>query len=162
MDVSLCWQTAQTPTSDLAGDLRLLDQDGQPVVTHSFTIGSRYPMSRWKAGDVVRDQLTVRLPATLMTNDYRWTLSVAGEARTLGALRLTAPQRLFTGPPVTHTLNAKLGPVTVFGANLPEGAAVGDPLPVTLVWKADDLMPESYRVFLHLLNTDGALGLVKV
>jgi hypothetical protein len=160
-----CWQVQGTsaeraPQAPLAAEISLLDGQGQRVLTRAFTPGAPYPASRWQPGDALRDQVDLRLPAAAATGAYTWSLSVNGSAPlSVGELRVTAPQRAFAPPAVAETLDATLGPVTLVGLDVPRaGAARGAQLPVTLVWRANALLPDSYHVFVHLLGPDGALA----
>ncbi len=155
---SLCWSASASPTTDLAGELRLVDAQGSAAAAQAFVLGGRYPTSRWGAGQTVRDQVKISLPAAVETGDYHWEIQVGERALTLGALHVTAPERVFTAPPVEHALEANLGPVTLVGVNLPRAAvSPGQPVSAALVWKSNQVMANSYHVFVHLLNDDGAL-----
>lgn len=156
--VSLCWHADHEPfpSFDWSIQLELIGEQGV-VVSEPRIIVPGYPTSRWKDGDVMRDQWRVRLPAALKTGDYRWQIS-AGVTTSVGTLHVTEPPRAFSAPIVPHLLNADLGPVTLFGVDVsPPSAAPGTPLTVALVWKADELMDTSYHVFVHLLAPDGSL-----
>lgn len=156
--VSLCWHADHEPfpSFDWSIQLELIGEQGM-VVSEPRIIVPGYPTSRWKAGDVMRDQWRVRLPAGLKTGDYRWQIS-AGVTTSVGTLHVTAPLRTFTPPNVPQILNANLGPVTLVGTDVsPPSAASSAPLAVTVIWKANKLMDTSYHVFLHLLGPDGTL-----
>jgi hypothetical protein len=156
--VSLCWHADHEPypSFDWSFQLELIGEQGT-VISQPRIIAPGYPTSRWKMGDVMRDQWRVRLPASLETGDYHWQIS-AGVTSWVGSLHVAAPPRMFTAPSAARTQNADLGPVTLFGVDVsPASAARGAPLTVTFVWKADELMDTSYHVFLHLLGPDGTL-----
>ncbi|MGC9393817.1 MAG: glycosyltransferase family 39 protein [Anaerolineae bacterium] len=59
----------------------------------------------------------------------------------------------------TTSLDARFGDVITFeGYALPETTfAPGDIVPLTLFWQAEATPAERYKVFVHLLNADGAL-----
>jgi hypothetical protein len=163
--ISLCWQVVGSSAEDaphaaLSAELRLLDGRGRVAAAQPFTPGSPYPASRWRPGDVLRDQVEVRLPAALETGAYTWTLVVNdSQPVTLGALAVTAPERSFSPPPVDVVLDAGLGPVSVYGLSGPRtGLTPGTDLNLTLVWRANAGLPESYHVFVHLLAPDGSLA----
>jgi hypothetical protein len=100
--VSMCWHTAQEPyNTDWSVRLELLDPQGVPVLAQIHTVAPGYPTSRWKIGDVMRDQWRVRLPASLETGDYHWQIS-AGVTSWVGSLHVTAPPRTFTAPNVAR------------------------------------------------------------
>lgn len=109
------------------------------------------------AGATLRDQLTFRLPADLTTGDYTWALAAGDQVSRLGTLHVTAPERTFIAPDLEHVVAGDLGPVTLHGWEAAPEAAPGVSLPVTLAWRADELMADSYHVFLHLISAEGAL-----
>ncbi len=157
--VSLCWTAISAPGTDLTGELRLEDSAGNGLAAKTFTLGGTYPASRWTAGDVLRDQVTVLLPAGLPTGGYSWSASVAGgPAVPLGQLAVTAPARSYSAPTVDKQLNADLGPITLFGLSGPgPDLAPGADLTVTLAWRANQTPDQSYHVFVHLQNGAGDL-----
>src|SRR5690606_12601254 len=67
-------------------------------------------------------------------------------------------QRAFEPPPAEERIEAALGPLSVYGLSVARTAPRGAELPLTLVWRAEALMPESYHVFVHLLAPDGSLA----
>jgi hypothetical protein len=163
--VSPCWQVVgnsaeAAPHAPLEAELRLLDPAGAVAAAQPFIPGAPYPASRWQPGDALRDQVDVPLPAALETGDYTWALVVNGSPPlTLGTLAVTAPERTFDPSAVAETLNASLGPLSLYGLSVPRaGQARGTDLPLALIWRADALMPESYHVFVHLLAPDGTLA----
>jgi hypothetical protein len=160
LPVSLCWQAAVAPGADFSGELRLLDAGNEVRAAQPFTLGGPYPASRWAPGDVLRDLVTLRVPAELETGEYTWAVVVSGGPQIgLGLLAVTAPDRMYATPPVGHRVGADLGPITLYGLALPAApTAAGAQLPVTLYWRADETPPASYHVFLHLEGPAGALA----
>jgi hypothetical protein len=74
-------------------------------------------------------------------------------------IEIVAPDRQWTAPPLDVSTDSVLGGVvTLLGANLePKSAQLGPgtTFTVTLVWRAEQDIDRSYRVFLHLLGADG-------
>jgi hypothetical protein len=157
--VSLCWVANSALTTDLTGQLRLADTNGMVLAVRSFTLGGSYPASRWAAGDVLRDQVTVLLPARLATGQYTWSASVAeGSPVPLGVESITAPARIFESPPVETRLDANLGPITLWGVSgPPPGLAPGADLKLVLAWLANQTPNQGYHVFVHLQSADGTI-----
>ncbi len=147
----LCWAAARPAPALNTARLVLKDQAGRAVLTQPLAVDT----ARWRAGDVVRFQLPVRLPAGLETGTYHWVLAQATAALELGSLAVTAPERVFSPPALGHALQAGLGPVTLAAADAPAALVRGAPLAVTLVWRADAPLPDSYHVFVHLTGADG-------
>ena len=158
--VSLCWAATSAPSADLRGQLRLADTYGMILAAQSFTLGGHYPTSLWKAGDVLRDQVTVLLPAALASGQYTWSVSVGDrQAVAVGQETVTAPQRSYATPSVETRLDANLGPITLLGVSGPAAsAAPGSDINVTLAWLDNQTPDQSYRVFVHLQAADGMLA----
>jgi hypothetical protein len=159
------WRADRQPAQDLTVHLALLAQDGSPVAGYDLPPTARWhPTSAWQPGDVWRGQHVLNIPADLDSGDYTWQLSIEPPHQFTSlpsALHVIAPDRTFSSPPVDVQIDARMGNVaTLVGANLkPETSNLkpGNPLTVTLVWRAEDTPPASYHVFLHLLGPDGTL-----
>ncbi|MBE9508748.1 MAG: hypothetical protein IMY86_11955, partial [Chloroflexi bacterium] len=76
-------------------------------------------------------------------------------------IHVTAPPHTFTAPPVGIEVEIPLGNIaTLVGATLePETGNLepGSSVTITLIWRAEDTATKSYRVFLHLLDSEGNL-----
>jgi hypothetical protein len=160
--LSLCWQATAAPGADQQGQLRLADSTGMVLLARTFPLGGTFPASRWASGDVVRDQVSVLLPAALGSGAYSWSMSVTGAdgiataPAAIGLLSVTAPARGFTAPPVQTTLNAALGPITLYGlSGLNQTIKPGGDLALSLAWLDTATPPRSYNVFVHLQAPDG-------
>jgi len=157
--VSLCWTATAAPGADLSGQLRLASANGMIVATQPFTLGGQYPASHWKPGDVLRDQVTLLLPAALASGQYSWSVSVAGgQAVALEQEAVTAPMRQYAAPAVATRLDANLGPITLLGfSGLGPRASPGSDLNLTLQWLDNQTPDQSYHVFVHLQAADGSI-----
>jgi len=157
--VNFCWQFASPSVAAISADLTLLDADGRLRAAQPFNLGGPHAAGPWADGDVLRDQVIVRLPADLETGDYHWALTVAdGAPLTFAPLAVTAPERIYAPPPGLESVAADLGPVTLFGLLRPATpVAPGGAPTLTLVWRADELLATSFHVFVHLLAADGTL-----
>ncbi len=171
--LTLLWQAREAPEEDLMARLRLLDAEGEEAASFDRPpVRDDFPTNRWRAGEIWRGQHHLRLPARLQNGEHRWTLQVCqkngancqpvGQAVTLGALQVDAPERHWEAPALDVEVGTRLGDVaTLLGAsyeptNLPVYESTT--ITVTLVWRAEAEMETSYRVFLHLLGTDGTLA----
>jgi hypothetical protein len=160
------WHADRQPTQDLTVHLALLALDGTAAAGYDLPPTARaHPTSAWQVGDVWRGQHFLNLPAELDSGDYAWRLSLEPIHQSTSlpsTLHVIAPDRTFTPPPVDVQIDARLGNVaTLVGANVKPvtlNLKPGDPLTVTLVWRAEDTPSASYHVFLHLLGANGALA----
>jgi hypothetical protein len=156
---------AAVGAKDLTVHLALLALDGSAAAEYDIPPTVEWhPTSAWQPGDVWRGQHILHLPAALDNGGYTWQLSMRPTRRAThlpSTLHVTAPDRTFTPPPVDVEIDTRLDNVaTLVGANLEPGTSdlkPGDPLTVTLIWRAEDTPATSYHVFLHLLGPDGAL-----
>ena len=146
--------------------LILEETDGDNGAQFGFQLSPDYPSGRWQPDEVLRDQYIFRLPAALPGGEYRWRLTLlrpdgspVGEFLPRGGLNVIAPERSFSAPAGTEPLHVPLGNVAVLAGYLLDGYSVtaGDKLALTLVWRARAETPESYRVFVHLLDERGVL-----
>ena len=77
LHLALFWQAMASQPNDVELTLQLLDSSGQVRLTHrSAPVEGRYPLSRWQAGEIVRDQHHLFLPADLRPGTYRLLLSI--------------------------------------------------------------------------------------
>lgn len=90
-------------------------------------------------------------------------LFVVSDAATLqvGEVTLDVGEHTFTPPELDYELDAQVGDVaTLLGFDLAPGEAfaVGDPVTLTLAWRADPgAVDTDLTVFVHLLGADGAV-----
>jgi hypothetical protein len=164
--LTLAWKADATPVVDYTARLTLVGSDGQVALQQDFPpVRADFPTGRWTAGDWWRAQHGFRLPASLDSGAYRWQLALCAEACTgqeataqLGALTITAPDRIFTPPPLEISLNAPFGDLaTLLGANFSSAPVLPGPFTLTLAWRAEAEMTTSYRVFVHLVDEEGQI-----
>jgi hypothetical protein len=173
MQISLFWLVEREgELPELMAHLTLADASGAPVAEWTLPpVSDDWPTTRWQPGDLWRGQHLFRLPGRLESGIYRWELQLSDPATRfpesplpLGHLRVEAPERLWDQPPLQIPLAVELGGVvTLLGVDLAPASALARPisapatLNVTLAWQAGREMETSYRVFLHLLGSDGRL-----
>jgi hypothetical protein len=168
---------AGRPEQDLRVALSLVGPDGEPVLVETLPL-SRYPTSRWRAGEAIHELYDLRLPAELEGGAYTLALAVlderaqilplsgTGERATLGTLRVSVQERLFELPqPPQRPLELSLTPaagsdgpvISLLGYDLvlPAGDSAQDRLSLTLYWRCERAMETSYSVFVHLLDEAG-------
>lgn len=146
--------------------LSLEDIDGETEAQFDFQLSPEFPAGRWQPGEALRDQYIFRLPASIPGGAYSWRVNLLGpDGSTVGeyltgiSLNVSAPVRSFSAPDGTVPVNVSLGDTAVLSGYLlnRRSVAVGDKLALTLVWKARTEIPESYRVFVHLIDESGGL-----
>jgi hypothetical protein len=156
--LTLFWQAVQQPTQNDSATLELIDDRARVVVTQEFPLGAgRYPTAQWRAGEQIVDLDRVRVPVELGSGAYRWRVSLGrGEPIDLGDLQVTAPARSFATPTRAHPLDQTLGrQATLLGYDIAGCKMPGAECRVKLWWRAEQDMPESYKVFVQLLDVNG-------
>jgi hypothetical protein len=170
--VSTLWRAHERPADDLAVHLAVVTPGETTAASYILPPSAAwYPTSVWKEGDLWLGQHPLRLPAHLLAGDYRWVLKVCPQAARscapvgpevdLGPFAVKPITRTWTPPAVDYATEAELGRVaTLLGASLAPDLGTLSPgatVTVTLVWRAESEVGDSYRVFLHLLGPEGAL-----
>ena len=161
LTLALFWAAPETPTADHALELRLRPSDGSaPPLRHTLPLAS-LPTSHWRAGDAWRGQYRLTLPPHLPSDEYTWEVAFCpagvcgGDAPTavLSSLRLTAPARLFSPPPMPLVVDESLGGIgRLAGATITPTPAG---LTVELVWQALTETETRYKVFVQALDEAG-------
>jgi hypothetical protein len=166
------WRADEKPHEDLSLNLTLVSEDGSSVAEYELPpVAAWHATTAWQAGDVWRGQHSLRLPTRLESGSHTWRLQVCssisggchpdGSGVSLDQLQVDAPERSWVAPPLHVATDVRLGDVvTLLGAVMdPQSASLspGSSLAVTLAWRAEAELAESYLVFLHLLGPQGTL-----
>jgi hypothetical protein len=161
--VTLLWRVTGPISGDGQVTLHLAEADGTAILTATAPIAPHYPPDQWQPGDRLRSEILLRLPAHTPDGEHAWQVQLGPVAPSwpIGWLRIHAPERLWSAPPLAIRTNALLGSfATLLGANLQSPTSnlqLPATLTVTLVWRAEAEMDTSYRVFLHLVGPDGSI-----
>ncbi len=155
--LTLFWQAAQKPAQDYRATIELVDAQNQVVLAQDFPLGGdRFPASHWDTNEQVVDLARVRVPANLASGSYRWNVSIEnGEPIDLGELRVSAPERSFEVPPLENPINQRLGKQVALIGQDASCTQTDAECRVKLWWRAEKDMPESYKVFVQLLDANG-------
>ena len=155
LPVALYFQIVDKPKSDLvfAVDLaqRLFPFLG-PLTTRAH-VSSSIPAQDLAAGDIVRNDVSLRVPADA-SGDYELQFVAAGAAVGLGNVRVQPLARATNPPPISHPFSARVGDAVEFlGYDLnTDEARRGGTLSLTLYWRARRSMQTSYTVFTHVID----------
>ncbi len=124
-----------------------------------------YPVQMWTPGRTVRAQARFTIPGDLAPGAYRATLAVVdpttnqvrGQAR-LGIVRVVDRPRAFVLPELGASLDvAWQDGIRLARVQMPERAAPGEALQMTLVWQADGPAARNWKVFIHLVDEAGVV-----
>ena len=174
---NLYWQVDQPPNRELTLTLDLVDRQGQVLVSRSASpVSAACPPALWQGGELLWAQQDLLLPPDAQAGAYRLRLSLRDsggrqlpvrdrwkvwtwgqETVDLATVQVLEVPRNFARPPMEHALEMQ----STVGIDLLgfDGAAKrlspGQPLDVTLYWRAAAVPRQNYKVTLQLLAADG-------
>ena len=168
LPVTLFWQSLIDTPEPVKVQLQLQDLSGQSIVTYQQP--PTYASSNWRHGTLLRDPHDISLPPTLLPGEYQLTLAlvkpdetpllVAGQSR----LRLTTVatvDRPHTFEPPAPQIDLTVifgGQARLVGLDLPRTEVrAGETLPLTLYWQGLERFDRSWKVFVHLVDSEGQI-----
>jgi hypothetical protein len=163
------WRAERPPQGIYKVYADLVDEEGQPIATLTFLPGApQHATHQWQAGEVVRDQqvwtIPLHTPPGLYAIHFR---AQVGEGQSHGPVWLSGlkmevvtVERQIDAPTIAHKIEANFGDrATLLGYNLsPTSPQPGETLQLTLYWRAEKEMNRSYKVFAHLLDSEGRIS----
>ncbi len=159
LSVPLVWHSTVQLRQTAQLEIWLQNSETAIPLRQNVTIGGeQFPTSMWRAGETVRQWLTVQLPADLPAGAYTLALrSPATAAVSLGDIAINGRPRTFTLPE-----NLPYHPDAVIGNRVRLGglsidAPAANQLNLTLYWQALAPMDTSYTVFVHILDETGKI-----
>jgi len=152
LPLTLCWQALAAPLPDYSVEVRLEGRESVSLYKDAPVYGL-LPFSRWRAGQVVEDRLSLRIPRALGPGTYTVRLYVGSTpVADLGSLAVASLERDFALPHPTHPLTADFGDeIRLLGYDVGP-VQPGQPFAVTLYWQALRETEEDYTVFVHLVD----------
>jgi hypothetical protein len=162
--LTLFWRSLKEMDRPYAALLQLVNEGGEIEVEETFPVTSEaYPTTQWQAGEVVRSQHYLSVPAETSAGRHRLQLAVVDQtglplaaAIDLSELEVEVPERRMALPSIDNPMEVNLGDeVTFLGYDL-ETASVGpgDTLRLTLYWQPRKGIAGWYKVFTHLLDDE--------
>jgi hypothetical protein len=162
--LTLLWRSLRKMNQPYAVCLQLADEGGGIASEKIFPIATdSYPTTRWQAGEVVRSQHYLPVPAETSAGRHRLQLAVVDqEGKPLAAaidlieLEIEVPERRMALPSIENPMEINLGDgVTFLGYDLSVTVVrPGDTLRLTLYWQARREIASWYKVFTHLLDDE--------
>jgi len=156
VSVRLCWQATEDTLE--FEQLRLTLSDGPVPDLYAGSPAGGYGFADWRAGEIIEDRYTLRLPRTLSAGAYVLALYVdGGLAADLASMRVRPVARTFSTPSFVNTPDVTFASpdgdmIRFLGYEL--APATGGGLMVKLGWQALDEMSEDYVVFVHLRDAE--------
>jgi len=160
---------------DLKTSVLLRNDHGRTVAqSDGLLVGDRYPVERvWEVGETTRAYTILDLPPGLEPGEYSLDLRVYEDATgrvltvrqegtsplslaPLGLVHITQPRDLPDLSPQVERDGPAAHGVALIGIDpLPERASPGERLPLTLLWRAEELPTANLAVRLQLVDADG-------
>ncbi len=139
--LSLVWEAQDTPEANLLVYLRLVNAAGEVTwqSAGAVPVGGLYPTNAWRPGEYVQDYYEIAVPAYVAPGPYQLEAGLFppfapgpdGWAE-VGEVEVPMPE---PPPEPGHLLRARMGDQWLLGYDLPETAAHGAVVPVTLYWQ---------------------------
>ena len=172
--VTLYWEVLERFDRDYTVFVQLQDHAGRTVTQETSWPGlGAYPTRLWKPGTIVVDRYPVSFPVDAVTpsllkikvgffipyTDQGLPSRSADGSTTpdvFGKLRLLPDKVVLPDPSVPIEVRLGDDGIRLLGYDLVVGAqSEGQPIEVTLYWKADRSLTQDYTVFVHLRRPDG-------
>ncbi|MCL4534614.1 MAG: glycosyltransferase family 39 protein [Bacteroidetes bacterium] len=156
LPVTLVWQARRAVELDYQPAIEVVGDDGSLIASQQGSpVDGTYPTSRWAAGEVVREERDVQMPARAPVGHAAVVLALDdGTRRTIGEVTLRAPNRRFDMPATARRVDVQFGGMlSLAGYELSPGPTrPGAPLSLVLYWQARGPIEQSYTVFAHVLD----------
>jgi hypothetical protein len=165
--IRLAWEALSPMQQDYQLLLELRDMKGVPRVEGEFPLVSTdYPSSHWQPGQLLQEWYDLSTDENLSTGEMILTLNLLGDdgrpvlKRPVTVTKVWVQSRKpgFEMLEISTPLAVNLGDrVTFLGYDLEPEVRAGEDLSVTVYWQAKLEMEESYKVFLHLYDSEGRI-----
>jgi hypothetical protein len=156
LSVDVGWGTTAPPGEDLDVRLALVTSKGATAVEKIIPLCEGWPTGAWPANAVARGKYKLDT-AALPEDDYDVLLALAGrtgvvsgQSTIVGQVAIRKDGCDLPLPPETVPVNALFGDdLRLLGYQLSRD---GDQLILTLHWRADQLVAQDYKVFVHVVD----------
>ena len=154
LSVALRWRTAREVASIPSPQVRLIRGDTLLAEANA----PLYPASRWAGNPVILDWRDLTAPPTASPGPVKLEVRVGETRHTLASLTITAVERRFEPPTMGYPFRVRFGDVAeLLGYDLTSAVQAGQPVELTLYWRALGASEIGYTVFTHLLDEQGSL-----
>ena len=154
--LTLFWRADEKPNADYQFQIQFGDKLSKPLPLANAS----YPTSQWNAGEIVRGQYNVQIPTDASASNANLQLILRDSQ---GSERVTDLQQAFVVDKVNRSFDAPQpqnkqdanfnNTIALVGYDLSaQEIQAGNPLTVTLYWKATGAMEKPYTVFVQLLG----------
>jgi hypothetical protein len=172
LTVTLYWQPLSEIESDFSSYVHLVDANGRGVTqSDQRPGGDYYPTSRWRPGEILRDQHVLTIDEDVEPGVYRLlvgmyqypSMEALGGPADVGLLavknpdsvQMTFPSEVQSSSETLRTTDVAFGDrIALLGYDyeIREGL-----LELTLYWQAELALDENWTVFVHLADSSGEI-----
>jgi 4-amino-4-deoxy-L-arabinose transferase-like glycosyltransferase len=171
--MAIYWRTPDAISQDYSTIVKLRNPGGEFAAGQLTPLGGEnYPTSAWRPEEIVRAWYDIKVPADIPGGTYEWILEVTPQPESeeettaiqLSMVTVEGLPRIFEVPPIQNTLDVSFNyRVALRGYELEMGERgqggtyyikPGRAFLLRLIWQTQNLMDESYTVFVHLLGPD--------
>jgi hypothetical protein len=153
--VDLDWSSETAVAHDYSMCLHLANES-ETVSEKCEPLAPDWPTSRWQAGEIVQRRFTLQMNPFWPAGAYTLSVSLHGPQEEIAAipvasLSLDSRQRQFSPPqPAQETAVTWGDMIRLVGYD----TAVDETVDLTFYWQAQKRIEQSYKVFVHLINSD--------
>ena len=155
--ISLYWEVLQVPSAPYQATLVLEGLGSHIAVSDRCSVTAPY------VGALARTACVLQAPSGTATERYRLTAVINNDVDSwpmpLQNVRLSDRPRVYRVPKMEHRLSARLGDsISLLGFDLSSRKAhPGEDLTLSLYWRAEADGEDWYKVFTHLVGSQGTL-----
>jgi 4-amino-4-deoxy-L-arabinose transferase-like glycosyltransferase len=163
MPVALTWLATQDNIADWQIQLKLETLIGGLVSDVQQNAGVEgFTPSVWRAGELTRDQLTLKVPHHALAGWYRLSLrryrnGVDVDGTLIGFVRVEEYPRSPVARVIQFPTNASVGDLALLGYSVNEVWSRGKTFAVHTYWRTDTQPRRDGKLFLHIVGPDGKL-----
>ncbi|MCP4357152.1 MAG: hypothetical protein GY796_03925 [Chloroflexi bacterium] len=130
----------------------LQDEDQRVEVSGDCQpVSEQWPTDRWQANEVVRGSYTVKIDEAIASGTYTLQMALADGEQLVGNTADLGPITILPFAPANDTNANWQDKITLHGYDL---AQTDDMLQLTLYWQGQQPLNDSYKVFIHIVNSD--------
>jgi hypothetical protein len=166
LSLRLTWETLDPIEQDYRLQLGLQGRDDTVYATEAFElVTTNYPISRWKAGELLQAWYYLPVGEDVPTGDMKLILNLLDQDDQpvrprpvrLVNVWIQSLKPTFEMPEhIDEPLAVNLGDeITFLGYDSQPSVRAGEHLPVTVYWQARREIEQSYKVFVHLYDQEG-------
>ncbi len=155
------WQALQDAPPKAEVKIELVNREGEVVQESYFPVGLSYPTALWIEGETVTDRYDLILARKVPSGNYDLVTEVKQESSglryKLGTIQVKSWPRMFEMPPVGNRAEIKFDSLFQLEGYEISDLKPGESAQIKLCWRALEEIPDSYKIFIHLVNQEGAI-----